>query len=147
MSRKENGQSNVEELSKKLDLIIHRLDLLEGLILEKPEYAGLAASLRLTRIGLGMYGEPLKIASRLKNAEKYLLQLPIAQDDISRCVIQAILLKGQLNISALTRQVARMRGKASRRIVRGRIRKLVELKILREIPGRIQTYDLVERDD
>lgn len=146
MSEKENARSNVEELSKKLDLIIHRLDLLEGLILEKPEYAGLAASLRLTRIGLGMYGEPLKIASRLRNAEKYLRQVPIAQDDISRCVIQAILIKGPSNISALTRQVARMRGKASRRIVRGRVRNLVEREILREIPGRVHIYDLIERD-
>jgi hypothetical protein len=146
LSEKENARSNVEELSKKLDLIIHRLDLLEGLILEKPEYAGLAASLRLTRIGLGMYGEPLKIASRLRDAEKYLRQVPIAQDDISRCVIQAILIKGPSNISALTRQVARMRGKASRRIVRGRVRNLVEHEILREIPGRVHTYDLIERD-
>jgi hypothetical protein len=144
---KEKAGSNVEELSKKLDQIIHRLDLLEGLILEKPEYEGLAASLRLTRIGLGMYGEPLKIASRLKNAEKYLRQVPIAQDDISRCIIQSILMKGPLNISAITRQVTKMRGKASRRIVRGRVRNLVGRRVLREIPGRVHTYDLVERGD
>jgi hypothetical protein len=145
LSPKENADSSAEELSRKLDQIIRRLDLLEELILEKPEYEGLAASLRLTRMGIGMYGEPLKIASRLKNAEKYLRQKPIAQDDISRCVVQALAVKGALNVSALTRQVAAMRGKASRRIVRERVKKLVEQGVLLKSEGQVPIYELAER--
>ena len=145
MSKKENADPGVDELSKKLDQILRRLDLLEELILEKPEYEGLAASLRLTRMGINMYGEPLKVASRLKNAEKYLRQKPIAQDDISRCIVQAVALKGPLNVSAITRQVASMRGKASRRIIRDRVKKLTQQGVLSKTGGRVPTYELVEK--
>ncbi len=145
MTSEESGGSKTEDLSKKLDQILRRLDLLEQLILDKPEYEGLAASLRLTRMGIGMYGEPLKIAARLKNAEKYLRQKPIAQDDISRCIVQALAVKGPLNVSAITRQVAAMRGKSSRRIVRDRVKMLLQEGVLLKTNGRVPTYDLAEK--
>jgi len=138
--------SSAEELSRKLDMILQRLDFLEKLILEKPEYADLAASLQLTKVGIGLYGEPLKIASRLKAAQEYMRQKPIAQDDISRCIVQALAMKGALNISAITRQVATMRGKASRRIVRDRVQRLVEQGVLMRKEGRIPAYELVEKE-
>jgi hypothetical protein len=139
--------SSAEELSRKLDMILQRLDFLEKLILEKPEYADLAASLQLTKVGIGLYGEPLKIASRLKAAQEYMRQKPIAQDDISRCVVQALAVKGPLNISAITRQVATMRGKASRRIVRDRVQRLAQQGILLRKEGRVPVYELVEKEE
>jgi hypothetical protein len=93
-----------------------------------------------------MYGEPLRIAARLKNAEVYLKRNLIAQDEISRCIIQALAVKGALNISAITRQVTSMRGKASRRIVRERVIKLQDQGILVKNEGKTPTYDLAQKD-
>jgi hypothetical protein len=146
-SRKEKNVSNVENLSKKLDEIISRLDLLEKMILENPENRGVAAALRIAKLGLGVYGEPLKLAERLKNAENYLRQKQIAQDEISRCIIQALAVKGALNISAITRQVTQMRGKASRRIVRERVKKLQSQGVLSRNDGKVPTYELVKQAD
>jgi len=146
-SRKEKPGSNVENLSKKLDEIISRLDLLEKMFLENPENRGAAAAVGLARFSIGVYGEPLKLAERLKNAERYLRRKPIAQDEISRCIIQALAVKGALNISAITRQVTGMRGKASRRIIRERVKKLQQQGVLSKNDGKVPTYELVKQAD
>jgi len=134
----------LEEVSKKLDAIMKRLDVLETMVLEKPEYADMASSLRLLRLGVRLYDEPIKVLSRMKLAERYIKQPKIRRDEISRCIVQALALKGPLNISGITREVAAMRGTASRRIIRSRLQALEKDAVVRKAEGFGTRYELIE---
>ena len=143
LSGKESD-NRLEEIIRKLDSILQRLEILEKIILGEPKYADLASSLEILRFGVRAYGEPLKIVSRLKSAERYLRHSRIRRDEISRYIIQVLALKGPLNISAVTREVKAIRGKASRRIIRNKLQILKEEGIVRLTKGFGKRYELIE---
>lgn len=72
----ERKSSTAEELGRKLDLIVKRLDTLEAIVLENPEYAELAALLRLTKASVGLYADPLRMLSESKPDEHYIKRKP-----------------------------------------------------------------------
>lgn len=62
--------SSTEELSRKLNLVLKRLDALEAIVLENPEYAELATFLRLTRASVGLYADPLRMVTDSQTAKQ-----------------------------------------------------------------------------
>lgn len=55
-----------EELSRKLDVIMNRLDSLESFVMNNPDYAELTAFLNLAKASVGLYKEPLEMFGNLK---------------------------------------------------------------------------------
>ncbi len=70
MTSQEIESSSTEGLSRKLDLILKRLDTLEAIVLENPEYAELATFLRLTRASVGLYADPLRMVTDSQTAKQ-----------------------------------------------------------------------------
>jgi len=141
LSRKELDD-RLEKIIERLDALIGRLESLTRVLMENPEYAELALFPRLFSLGMKAYNEPLKVLSRIRAAERILRDAVIRRDEISRCIIQALALRGPLNISAITREVRAMRGKASRRIVRDRLKVLRDRGIVKPVEGFGKKFDL-----
>ena len=76
-----------------------------------------------------MYGEPLRTLNRIVSAKK-LIESTSVKDEINKIIVNYLALKGPKNISELTREIKRQRGKASRTTVRNRIKYLIETKAL-----------------
>jgi KaiC/GvpD/RAD55 family RecA-like ATPase len=70
LASQEIKSSSTEELSRKLNLILKRLDTLEAIVLENPEYAELATFLRLTRASVGLYADPLRMVADSQTAKQ-----------------------------------------------------------------------------
>jgi len=132
----------LEKITERLDVLIRRLENLTRILMENPEYVELALFTRLFSLSMKAYNEPLKILSRIRAAERILKDAAIRRDEISRCIIQALALRGPLNISAITREVRAMRGKASRRIVRDRLKILRDRGIVKSVEGFGKKFDL-----
>ena len=57
----------------------------------------------------------------------------IKYDEISKTIIEVLERKERLNLSQLTEEVRKIRGSASRRIIRERVEKLEQEGIIREV--------------
>jgi len=121
--------SSLKNLNEKLDWIIHRLNYLENVLTESQQYPEVVDFLQKLKMGTAMYGEPLKTLNRIVSARK-VIESMVQKDEISKIILNYIALKGAKNISELTREIKRQRGKASRTTIRSRVNQLVKSKAL-----------------
>ena len=135
-------ERDLRELNEKLEQMMRRLDYLEAILTESRQYPEVAQLMGDLKVGAALYGEPLKLIQRLLGVRRYLVKSPESRDDVSRTILNALALKGPMNISALTREVARERGSASRVTVRKRVRNLLNEGVIEKGEG--FEYQLVE---
>lgn len=127
----ENSHKELQKLNRKLSEIVKRLEVIEAAVmLESPQ---LSSVVRGLGAGLQLYREPLVIVERISTLGKLMKKDIVAKDEISRIIVTSLALRGPLNISQMTELVRAERGKASRRIVRERLKKLeAQGAVLRE---------------
>jgi hypothetical protein len=143
--KRRQSDEHPRDLDQKLDTIIKRLDTIEAALASSQQSSELSPILADLRSGVTLYSEPLKAVKRLYDASRYFKSKPIEKDEISRLIIQALAVRGDLNISQIEREVRASRGKASRRIIRGRLKKLIEELIVEaRVTGITSKYHLVE---
>ena len=117
--------NSLKNLNQKLDWIIGRLNYLENVLTESQQYPEVVDFLQNLKMGTAMYGEPLKTLNRIVSAKK-LIESTSVKDEINKIILNYHAVKGPKNISELTREIQRQRGKASRTTVRSRIKYLIK---------------------
>jgi hypothetical protein len=117
---------DLRALNEKLERMMQRLDYLEAILTESRQYPEIARLMGDLKVGAALYGEPLKLIQRLIGVRRHLDRTPESRDEVSRIILNALALKGPMNISALTREVATERGSASRVTVRKRVTDLLD---------------------
>ena len=143
--KKPRAKERIEELDAKLDTIIKRLDTIETALASSNQASELSPILANLRSGVTLYSEPLKAMKRLYEAGRYFKTEAVEKDEISRLIIEALAVRGQMNISQVEREVRGSRGKASRRVIRERLKKLVDQNIVSVTgTGKTRKYHLVE---
>jgi hypothetical protein len=120
---------SLKALNEKLDWIINRLNYLEAVLTESQQYPEVVSFLQSLKLGTALYGEPLKTLNRIVSAS-HLIKSTSQRDEINKIILNYIAVKGPKNISELTREIKRQRGKASRTTIRKRVKQLVQSKAL-----------------
>ena len=135
-------EDDLRALNEKLERMMSRLDYLEAILTESRQYPEIARLMGDLKVGAALYGEPLKLIQRLIGVRRHLERTPESRDEVSRIILNALALRGPMNISGLTREVATERGSASRVTVRKRVVSLLEEGVIEKGEG--FEYRLVE---
>ncbi len=128
-------EGELKALNEKMERMMQRLNYLEAILTESRQYPELAQLMGDLKVGAALYGEPLKLIQRLLGVRRYLEKTPESRDEVSRIILNALAMKGPMNISQLTREAERERGSASRVTVRKRVQSLLEEGVIEKGEG------------
>ena len=132
-------EERIRKLEERIESLAKLLEELRRIAEGDPEArAVIAIALR----ALSYNRNALGIARWVLDAERKLKSLGLA-DDISRAVIEVLATRGPMNISQITRAVRELRGRASRRIVAERLKRLLEVGLVELLSsGRGKVYKI-----
>jgi len=143
--RGRSAEELLKEVVSRLENIERRLEKLESYLTQHPAGGGdeaaraLALALKLLKSGSAAV-DLAWLATRLVKVQPL---LAAARDELSRSILEVVALKGPLNISELTRELRKYRGRASRRIVAERVSKMAREGMLSvTAKGREKVVDL-----
>ncbi len=132
----QNIDQRIKELEEKINYVILQINNLQHKVSENnPELSQMISLLKILTSTLQISKAPFSVISQtLSLKDRIIQQYPdIRFDDISKSIIEVLEKKERLNLSQLTEQVRKIRGSASRRIIRERVYKLILEGIVREI--------------
>ncbi len=136
----------LEELKALLLRLIERVDRLERILEEKQmetEAQALAIALKILKLSAGTVNFSSAVL-RLSKVER-LVRSKRIKDEITRAILEVVAVKGAQSISDLERELRRLRGKASRRIISKRVEMLEQMKLVEvEKKGRRKIVKLKE---
>ena len=137
---------DIDELKNLLYDIVRRLESLEKKLEEREiddEAELLYMVIKLLQLGVGTVD--IASAARRFVSLRRKLTASSLRDSISRTILEILAVKGPLDISSLTAELRRQRGKASRRIVAQRVSELERRGFVEtERKGRRRVVKLVE---
>lgn len=131
-----NIEERLSEMEDKINMVIHQLNsIMNTLSSNNPEMKQMLNLLQVVTNTLQISKVPYSLTKRTISLKDRILQKhpDIKLDDISNAIISCLERKERLNLSQLTSEVRKERGKASRRIIRERVNSLIKLGIVEEL--------------
>ncbi len=130
-------EERLERLEKLVETILYKLEQIESMLRSTGDPELMIAAELVSAFSLPAT-KSLEAASIVMDIMKK-IKLP---DPISRAIVEVMSTCEPLTISEITRRVRELRGKASRRIIRERLKRLEEKQIVTQIREKRKLYTL-----
>jgi uncharacterized membrane protein len=120
-------EERLRRIEEMLSMVLERLERLERMAGAAGEEARLAVEIALAFAAPAQeaVAAARRVASALSRAER-----GVAVDGVARAIVEALAVNGPMTLRGLEREVRRLRGTASRSVIRGRLRVLEELGVV-----------------